>query len=229
MLYLSLILIASGLFFIIYTLLIKSKKETGTTYQGRSFGTDNTVRNAMQKSRESKIAEKLNKSGSEDEQKMRSGRINVERDSASRAEISRDDSFGDAGKGTDNEVYGIEDKFEDEGMSENTPVVMYEDASNIIDYNNNDSIIDSTLKEYKKIKRVGAGNLEFPHDGINFRVGKKLYRFDFRRIADIKSGSNFIVLMMKGSSILKLFLFKNDSLLSERLKKVYNKYSANVL
>jgi hypothetical protein len=223
MLYLSLILIASGLFFIIYTLLIKAKKEAGTAYPGRSLSPD-----VKQKSRESKIAEKVDKGCSENEQKIHSGSINIRHDLDPKAGISQDDSFGDA-DGADNEVYDIEDKFEDEGMSENTPVVMYEDASNIIDYNNNDSIIDSTLKEYNKIKRVGAGNLEFTNDGINFRVGKKLYRFDFRRITDIKSGGNFIVLMMKGSSILKLFLFKKDNLLSERIKKVYNKYSANVL
>jgi hypothetical protein len=224
MLYLSLILIAAGLFFIFYTLLIKSKQENGTSYSKKVSGPVSPKKTADTIS----ISELVEKG------KDRSGRINISRKSASKPDIldqdvSRDDLFDDTGKGADNEVYDIEDKFEDEKMSESSPVVMYEDASNIIDYNNNDSIIDSTLKEYKKIKRVGAGNLEFSEDGIYFRTGTKLFRFDFRRITDIKSGNNFIVLMMKGNSVLKLFLFKKNTLLSEKLKQVYNKYSANVL
>jgi hypothetical protein len=224
MLYLSLILIAAGLFFIFYTLLIKSKQENGTSYSKKVSCPVSSE----------KAADKISKSGSDYKGKNRSGRMNIFKNSASKPDIldqdaSRDDLFEDAGKGTDNEVYDIEDKFEDEKLSESSPVVMYEDASNIIDYNNNDSIIDSTLKEYKKIKRVGAGNLEFSEDGIYFRTGKKLFRFDFRRIADIKSGNNFIVLMMKGNNVLKLFLFKKNTLLSEKLKQVYYKYSANVL
>jgi hypothetical protein len=229
MLYLSLILIALGLFFIIYTLLVKAKKEAGTVYTKGSFGRQSTYEDAKPKGRGLNVAEKVDKSRSDDSQKSRSGSMDTAQSNAPGLEIAADDSSKEADSGADKIEYGIEDRFEDEGLSEKTPVVMYEDSSNIIDYTNNDSIIDSSLKEYKKIRRVGAGNFEFSDDGINFRVGKKLFRFDFRRITDIKSGSNYIVLMMKGSSDLKLFLFKKDSSLSEKLKKVYYKYSANVL
>jgi hypothetical protein len=220
MLYLSLILIASGLFFIIYTLLIKAKKETETIYS----------KEASESISPKKVAEKISKSRLAGEQKNQSGRV-IQK-FASDTNISRDDVFEDDEKKVENkssDLSDIEDKFEEERMSENSPVVMYEDSSNIIDYINNDSIIDSTLKEYKKIKRIGTGNLEISKDGINFSAGKKSFRFDFRRVANVKTGNNFIVLLMKGNDVLKLFLFKKNSLLSEKLKQVYNKYLTNVL
>ncbi len=229
MLYLSLILIASGLFFIIYTLIVKARKETGTNFTKVSSNRQNAYKEAEPKNREKITAEKTDRNFQDNEQNNITERTDAYTGGAAGAGTQGDDSFADAEKVADNMVYGTEDMPVEEGMSENTPVVMFEDSSNIIDYGNNDSIIDSTLKEYKKIRRVGAGNFDLSDDGINFRVGKRLYRFDFRRITDIKSGGNFIVLKMQGSSDLKLFLFKKDTSLSDKLKKIYHKYSANVL
>ncbi|MBN2401090.1 MAG: hypothetical protein JXN64_01700 [Spirochaetes bacterium] len=233
MLYLSLILIATGIFFIIYTMLIKAKKDAGILYSKKVSESASPVINEKLQNRSKKIAEKISKSGSDFGQKKSTDRNFTPENISYKADDSENDSFEDNVKKVDNEIYNevydIEEKFENNRMSEDFPVVMYEDSSNIIDYSNNDSIIDSTLREYKKIRRVGAGNLEISEDGVNFRAGKKLFRFDFRRIADIKSGNNFFVLLMKGSDVSKLFLFKKDTEVSEKLKKFYNKYSSNVL
>ena len=228
MLYLSLILIATGLFFIFYTLLIKAKKETGQSHPDKRSGYNAHVADKKLRSRD---AERVSVASGNEQGKSFSG-INrhQHQHAASSAVFVQGDAIESKRKSADNEVSHIEEEesvFEE--LSGDTPVVMFEDSSNIIDYNNNDSIIDSSLKEYRKIRRVGEGNLEISEGGVNFRAGKKLFRFEFRRIAEIKSGSNYFVLMMSGNDALKLFLFNKNSFLGERLKQVYNKYSKNVL
>ena len=107
-------------------------------------------------------------------------------------------------------------------------VLLYEDSSDIIDYENNNSIIDPGLSEYKKIKRIGEGTIELLKDGINFRTGKKLFRFDYHRVNDVKKGNNYFVLQMKGSNINRIFVFKNNTSLNSKLNQFYQTNSGNV-
>ena len=86
---------------------------------------------------------------------------------------------------------------------------LYEDNSTIIDYHRGKARIDPELKEYGKIKRIGSGQLIFENDGISFYCGKKFYRYDFHRLTDLKSGNNFIALMVKASSAVKLLIIEN--------------------
>ena len=226
MLYLSLILIATGLFFIFYTLLIKTKKET-CDHPAMVKPSGNNAYFADKKQK-SKVAERVSVGLDNESGKSFSGN-NKYREETPANVSAREVKVESRGKLVDNELSYIKDESIVEEISGSTPVVMFEDSSNIIDYNNNDSIIDSSLKEYKKIRRVGEGNLEISEGGINFRTENKLYRFEFRLVAEIKSGSNYFLLSMRGSNVLKLFLFNKNSLLGERLNQVYNKYSANVL
>jgi hypothetical protein len=102
--------------------------------------------------------------------------------------------------------------------------VMFDDRSNIIDYESGGSMIDSTFTKYKSIKRIGKGQLETDSDGLNFFLDEKLYRFDFYKVYDIWSGSNFVALPLKGSSTVKLFLIENPEGFPERVEENFKEY-----
>ncbi|MFH0977230.1 MAG: hypothetical protein V1874_15730 [Spirochaetota bacterium] len=216
MLYLSLILIVSGIFFIIFTVASITKKETDKSDTDKE--TNRTKPPFFSKERILRSEKTSEEAAPITNNKNEDKNTSLEQHKI----INQDNPFGE-------ERSEAEIPFSDEAMSYDTPVVLYEDSSSIINYNNNDSIIDSTLEEYKKIKRIGPGNIEILNDGINFRAGKKLYRFDFRRIANIKSGNNFIVLFIKGSNVLRLFLFKKDAALLVKLKQLFKNNLTNVL
>jgi len=88
--------------------------------------------------------------------------------------------------------------------------IMFDDRSNIIDYESGSAVIDSTLSKYNSIKRIGKGIIESDYDGLNFYLDEKLYRFDFHKVYDIWSGSNYVALPLKGNSTVKLFIIENS-------------------
>lgn len=96
------------------------------------------------------------------------------------------------------------------GGSSAVSAIMFDDRSNIIDYESGVGAIDSTFSKYKSIKRIGKGIIESDFDGVNFYLDEKLYRFDFHKVYDIWSGSDYIALPLKGNSTVKLFLIQNS-------------------
>ncbi len=101
---------------------------------------------------------------------------------------------------------------------------LYEDSSNIIDYDKSENKIDPTLKEYRNIKRVGQGDIELVKEGINFYVGKKFFRFDYYRIRDLKIGEKFIAVFLKGSDVVRVFIFDRISGIQSDIKLSYQDY-----
>lgn len=106
--------------------------------------------------------------------------------------------------------------------------VLYEDSSNLMDYQNRNSIIDSTLEEYKKIKRMGKGTLEITGNGIFFNTDKRNYRFDFHRIAKTISGKNYFCLLLKRSGPTRLFIFDNNPAAGADFKNLFNEYTRGI-
>ncbi len=84
--------------------------------------------------------------------------------------------------------------------------VLFEDKSNVIDYGSESGSIDPSLEKYKNIKRIGSGTISIETGGITFYMGKKLYRYDFHRIRDIKAGKSHLALFLMGSGSTKLFI-----------------------
>jgi hypothetical protein len=103
---------------------------------------------------------------------------------------------------------------------EEVRVILFDDYSRIIDYNNG-GLIDPTVEDFNKLHRVGRGRIELIKDGINFHIDKKFYRFDFYRIDDMILGNNFIALSLKGSNMVRLFLFEKESRLKNDIYKAY--------
>lgn len=110
---------------------------------------------------------------------------------------------------------GAPEKVRPASVRESSPLInkatLYEDGSHVIDYNSESGTIDASLTDYKNIKRIGSGHIIVEKGGINFYRKKKLYRYDFHRITDIKSGGKFMALILAGSDTVKLFIVDNES------------------
>jgi hypothetical protein len=102
--------------------------------------------------------------------------------------------------------------------------VMFDDRSNIIDYEAGVGAIDPTFSRYKSIKRIGQGRIESDYDGVNFYLDEKLYRFDFHKVYDIWSGADYIALPLKGNSTVKLFLIENSPGFPDKVEADYKEY-----
>ncbi len=102
--------------------------------------------------------------------------------------------------------------------------VMFDDRSNIIDYESGVGAIDPTFSKYKSIKRIGKGRIESDFDGVNFYLDEKLYRFDFHKVYDIWSGSGYIALPLKGNSTVKLFVIENSPGFPDKVEADYKEY-----
>ena len=122
----------------------------------------------------------------------------------------------------------VSGKWSSENAGNNTDgrvrAIMFDDRSNIIDYESGMGVIDPTFSKYKSIKRVGSGEIESDYDGINFYIDEKLYRFDFHKVYDIWSGLNYIALPLKGSSTVKLFIIENSAGFPEKVESNFKEY-----
>ncbi|PKL18960.1 MAG: hypothetical protein CVV49_03360 [Spirochaetae bacterium HGW-Spirochaetae-5] len=124
--------------------------------------------------------------------------------------------------GSDEEIYPL--RRSDDQSSKYVSAVMFDDRSNIIDYESGVGAIDSTFSRYKSIKRIGKGRIESDFDGVNFYIDEKLYRFDFHKVYDIWSGPGYIALPLKGNSTVKLFLIENSPGFPDKVEADYKEY-----
>ncbi len=96
---------------------------------------------------------------------------------------------------------------------------LYEDSSQIIDYEQDTNVIDPSMGQYKRLKRIGKGTVQVVKDGISFVVGKNLFRFDFYKVDKAKIGENFVALFLKGGSTVRLLIFDQNSPAWAEVKK----------
>ena len=102
--------------------------------------------------------------------------------------------------------------------------VLYEDSSHVIDYANQSGSIDPSLEGYKNIKRIGRGHLDVEKGGVTFYMGKKLYRFDFHRVRDVKSGRGHLAIFLEGSDAVRLFIIESGSAMIKAVIDAYREY-----
>ncbi len=111
----------------------------------------------------------------------------------------------------------------------NDSAVLYCDASGVVDYEGKENVIDPTFKKYSKLKRIGKGTVSVIKDGINFKLKKKLYRFEFYRIGKMLSGKNYLALFIRGSEEVRLLIFDRGSDLDRRIIHEYKSYKKKAL
>lgn len=214
MLYISLIFISLGVFFIIYSIFTESNEKINLS------GTDKTDSIEGRNEYSEGTAEIYGR-----------GLTNFSDGSSDVESKGHESDLSDTGEPDELEEIvfnsdGKEVKSDTRKDEENNYAVLYEDSSGIFDYDTSTSIIDSTVNDYKMIKRIGKGKIEISKGGVNFVINKKFYRFDFHRVEDIKHGSNYIALLLKNSDIVRLFLFENDTTLGPRLKQRYRDFAS---
>ncbi|MCU0848046.1 MAG: hypothetical protein MUD12_09190 [Spirochaetes bacterium] len=89
--------------------------------------------------------------------------------------------------------------------------VLFEDGSGAVDYEGG-GIDESLVQNLNRIKRIGSGNIQLDQSGLNFYSDKKLFRYDFHRIQDLKAGKKTVALFLKGGDTVKFFILNNPDL-----------------
>jgi hypothetical protein len=198
MLYLSVILIMLGALIFVYSIILDANKRT----RGRNSAEVNVDKTAPAARHASSASPKV-----EARQKEEASAFN-------KRPIHRGTGpFTGAGKNRPDETgAGIQQ------------AVLYEDGSGVIDFNNGAGPIISNIEEYKNIKRIGSGSLTVEKGGLSFSMGKKLYRYDFHRVRDIKTGENHLALFLNGSDAVKLFIFDDGEDRIEAIDSIFRDY-----
>lgn len=233
MFYLSLILILSGILFFIYSLFFESKGHKKI----RNFNND--IKEETKKAADnSNLYFHGREKGNEKDLRTISRRKNdIKNDNQDFIDEEKQnfDNLDDIP--VHDEIHNREISQDDGSLAEEVNVltaapplaILFDDSSNVIDYIKESGIIDSTLEKYKKIKRIGRGKFILEKDGINFHIGRKLYRFDFHRIKDISAGNNFVALFSKGGDSIKMFLFEKKSDMINVTMTKFQDYKSSLL
>lgn len=102
-------------------------------------------------------------------------------------------------------------------------VALYEDDSGAVNYSRGHSP-ESDIDTYTKIKRIGVGKITLDHSGVNFRSGRRFFRFDYSRISSIETGGNFAALAIAGTRSVRLFVFHPGSEQINVIKSAYESF-----
>ncbi len=95
--------------------------------------------------------------------------------------------------------------------------VLFDDASGMIDYNGASGKINPMPEAYRNLKRIGRGRIVYEKEGISFYCEQKIFRYDFHRIRDIKTGETHLAVFMTGQDAVKLFIFESPDPIINRI------------
>ncbi|HSV95531.1 MAG TPA: hypothetical protein VLM75_01210 [Spirochaetota bacterium] len=130
-----------------------------------------------------------------------------------------DASFNDNNSDGVREVAGVPREGRSSGDA-----VLFEDASGLVDYEGGESSIDPSLQAYNNLKRVGSGDVEIASEGLIIRMGRATHRFDFYKVQDYRVGDNYIALYLKGSRAVRLFLVDGNPDLRFKIQAAVEDY-----
>lgn len=102
--------------------------------------------------------------------------------------------------------------------------VLFDDKSNLIDYDSGVTSIEPSVSALKSIKRIGRGKVQVDDDGLSFYMDDKFYRFDFHKVYDVWSGPGFVALPLKGGSSVKLFMIEGAADFPDKVEVYYQEY-----
>ncbi len=103
-------------------------------------------------------------------------------------------------------------------------ILLYEDSTGLIDYHSNSSMIAADPAVYASLKRKGEGTVETDPHGIVFRANGTFFRFDYRRITDIRTGEDYTAVFMSGGGPVWLLIFSPSSGAGEKLQQGFTGY-----
>ncbi|HMB19526.1 MAG TPA: hypothetical protein VKQ10_00530 [Spirochaetota bacterium] len=137
--------------------------------------------------------------------------------------IDHEDLLGDEDL-LDVDMYEVEDIHVDNNEN-SADTVTEHPVSNVILYEDPERIsvegvehdADINAEDVSRFTRVGEGTIEVFQDGINLRVDKRLYRFDFNKIDRVYAGKNYIVLTLKSVDAARVILFRDSNRVPDNL------------
>lgn len=197
MLYLSLVLIFLGILIFLYSIMLdaKRRREAPAHTPTADPATAATREKATEKQQAAPVRKSAAPAGGGPTQEERGGRSPL-----AGAGTRQDDPRP---RRTERTVQSAPS-----GQKPELKAVLYEDSSRVIDYASESGTIDPSLEKYRKIRRLGSGHLALEKEGISFYMGKKMYRYDFHRVRDLKIGERHMALFIGGSESVKLFIFE---------------------
>ena len=129
-----------------------------------------------------------------------------------------EDKLHDDSQNLDDEVT----KKEELVLSEN--VVLYDDASGLVDYFTATSELDYHFSRYKRVKRLAEGCAVIEGNGISLRSPQGFYRFNFNVFEKVAFGKNYAAIFISSSESIKLLLFGQDTDAVPLFEKSYGSY-----
>ncbi|OHD68377.1 MAG: hypothetical protein A2W19_14255 [Spirochaetes bacterium RBG_16_49_21] len=219
MLYLSLAIILFGILIFVYSIIVDAK----TRMEGLDSQAAETGKKALKKERLS-----VKDRHPEVRRKARPfiGALRVSPDGMDIKQERKEYAGGNDFSGRDS-VTEPEPARKEADSSLKQRAILYDDGSHVMDYGTEPGGIDPTLEGYRHIKRIGSGEFSVEKGGINFFTGRKLYRYDFHRIRDIKTGGRHLALFLQGSDAVKLFIFDADGGGIATASAAYREYTGN--
>ena len=222
MLYLSLILLASGLFLVVSSIYFTQNKPRGIHLGDRFVPNDD-----FNYSMDHRLPEA--ESGRTDFSNHGRQAVSPEREAVG-PDSPLEDFMGDgdiASEELSDEPSGIlgelddhfNDNYTEEAQAEEAPpesrpgsgrAVFFEDASGLVDYEGGESSIDPSVEAYSRLKRIGEGEVQIAGEGLVIRIGRAIHRFDFHKVRDYRIGDNFIALYPRNGKSVRLFLVDDN-------------------
>jgi hypothetical protein len=215
MLYLSLGIILIGAFIFVYSIIVDARTRIDAT----GYGSGDTRRKPPERMRASDVGpyagiERTYGPFVRDRQ-AREGRVQAYTGGGGAAEsdFQKADGFP-----VERRVYA------EEGGPLRLSAVLYEDDSKAVDYGAGHGVAEPSVEEYRHIRRIGSGEFSVEKGGISFSTGRKLYRYDFHRIRDLKIGEGHCSLFLDGSDTVRLFIFDTPADRIGAIRAAYMEY-----
>ncbi len=104
---------------------------------------------------------------------------------------------------------------------------LFEDEAGILDFRRVGLEHGIDPEAYSGLKRAGKGALTVEGDGLSFRSGGRLYRYDFHRLQKIQSGDGYAAVFMKKNGAVRLFVFDEAARAGNYLEDRYDEYRSS--
>jgi len=110
-------------------------------------------------------------------------------------------------------------KIDELAITNGISAVLFEDIENSVSFAG--VLSEDDYNRYDKLKRVGCGTVVLNNDSISFHIEKKLFRFDFFRLKDVRGNQNSVLVYPDNLNFPFLVIAENETAFSERVLERY--------
>lgn len=102
-------------------------------------------------------------------------------------------------------------------------IVLYSDEKGVSLFDSASGILEEK-GAYDEFSRIGSGTAQIGADALSVKIGKKLFRYDYHRVREIRLRDGVAVLYLKGDSRGNIFIAEND-LFAKVLDETFTRYT----